>query len=72
MPEPASFPAIMYLAVALTTVALPAASPDASLSLWRAMTGFPERLRERRRARLSRELDGRMKKYWVIDMRDLR
>lgn len=72
MPDQAVLQGIVFLAATLTTLALPVASTDASLRMWGRITGLGGRLRERRRARLSRELDDRLKKYWVIDMRDLR
>lgn len=62
----------MFLAVILTSLTLPAAMPDSSLGLWREFAGLRRRLRKMREERISRELDERLKKYYVIDMRDIR
>lgn len=72
MTEAFSLQFIVLLSAMLTTLALPAAMPDTSLSLWRTFAGLRRRLRRMRQERISRELDERMKKYYVIDMRDLR
>jgi hypothetical protein len=66
------YPNIAFVMAMLTTLTLPILFPDTSFMLWRDFVGLPSRLRARRQARMSRELNDRLKKYWVIDMRKLR
>jgi len=52
----------------MTTMLL---SPDTSHCLWQAVTRLIEERRAMRLAKKSAELDAKLKKYWVVDMRDL-
>lgn len=67
----ANFPVLVFLLAMLSTLTLPLAFPYASAGLWRSFINTVEHRRAMRRERISRELDARLKKYWVIDMRKL-
>ena len=62
----------LVLYIMLTAFTFSIVAPDLALDLWLAFLGVLERHKARMLARKNRQLDDKMKKYWVIDMRRLR
>ena len=67
-------PAIMvqqpYLFIAFMVMTALIALPDVSFGLWREIITVSERRRKMRLARERRRLEERLKRYWVIDIKN--
>ncbi len=69
---PAYHLSCLALPVMFTVLTASLLRPDLALRLWLSFTDLLERRKARRLTRMSRLIEDKMKKYWVIDMRKLR
>ena len=63
---------LLLTASVMAPQAFPGASPRAYFGLWLKLRGLPELYRRRRLEKKSRELEKKLKRCWLIDMRKTR
>lgn len=60
---------LFFAASVMAPDAFPDVSPRASHGLWLKLRGLPELYRRRRLEKKSRELEKKLKRCWLIDLR---
>jgi len=66
-PDAVLFIMAMHLVITVSILA-----PEASFELWLKFRGLPELYRKRRLEKKSRELEKKLKRCWLIDLRNSR
>ncbi len=67
-----SVPALLFITLAQIVLSSSALSPGASLGLWLKLRNLPGLYRISRAEKKSRQLEKRLKKCWLVDMRKTR
>ena len=64
--------ALLFITAMQMVLAASVAAPEASFGLWLRLRNLPERYRISRAEKKSLELEKRLKKCWLVDMRKTR